>query len=328
MSQPYEGVVGSPPVSAADRSLATPLPFEETEHIVDGGRGIEIHAYDWGGTGPTLVLAHATGLHAHVWIPLVERLRASFRCIGVDLMAQGASSAPTDGNLSWDGVAAGLCAVLDHFGLSGRGDVYGIGHSQGGYAILESERRRSGTYASVFVHEPVVFPVPPGMKPGDTWPENHMAQLTIRRRRTFPSVEYAIANFMKKPPFGMCERSVVESYVRWGFEATGVVTDEGEEIGLLCSPETEAGLFSCSTTDIFENLGEITCRSTYGLGEEPGNFGEVVPRAAAATPNATLLRLPGRTHFGIIEGIDEMAVVVRDHLLGTAATSSTTADQG
>ena len=299
--------------------VAALLSFPEVEHIIDAPGAITMHAYDWGGTGPDLVLAHATGLHAHVWVPLVARLRWSFRCIGVDLMGQGASSLPSNGDHSWNGVAAGLVSVLEHFGLAGRGDVYGIGHSQGGFAVLEAELRRPGTFASVFVHEPVVFPQLPGRNPGDPWPDNPMAVLTSRRRRTFVSAEAAVANFAKKPPFGQCDRSVVQSYVYWGFRPTGIVDDHGDaEIGLVCSPETEAGLFRASVTDIFSRLSELRCHVTYGLGEEEGNFGEVVPLAAAATPNGELLRLPGRTHFGILEGIDEMAVVVRDSLLGSS----------
>lgn len=299
------------------------LSFPEVEHVIDAPGGIRMRAYDWGGTGPTLVLAHATGLHAHVWLPLVTHLRQSFRCIGVDLMGQGASSLPDNGDHSWHGVAAGLVSVLEHFGLAGRGDVYGIGHSQGGYAVLEAELRRPGTFRSVFVHEPVVFPPMPGMNPGDTWPDNPMAVLTRRRRRTFASADVAIANFAKKPPFGRCDRSVVEAYVYWGFRPTGVVDDQGNaEIGLVCSPETEAALFSASVTDIFNRLPQLGCDVTYGLGEEAGNFEGIVPLAAAATPKGTLLRLPGRTHFGILEGVDEMAVIIRDCLLGSSDVST------
>ena len=133
----------------------------------------------------------------------------------------------------------------------------------------------------------------------------------------------AIANFAKKPPFGQCDRSVVQSYVYWGFHPTGVIDAQGDaEIGLVCSPETEAGLFRSSVTDIFGRLSQLRCHVTYGLGEEAGNFGEVVPLAAAATPNGELLRLPARTHFGILEGIDEMAVVIRASLLGSSDASS------
>lgn len=303
-------------MSSARPAWFVDRPFHEVEHVIDGGRGIEMHAYDWSGSGPTLVLAHATGLHAHIWLPLVAQLRGSFRCVGVDLMAQGSSSAPTDGDLRWAGVASGLVAVLDALELSHRGDVYGIGHSQGGYAVLEAELQRPGTFASLFVHEPVVFPPMPNMVPGDTWPSNPMSVLTRRRRRTFASHEAAVRNFSSKPPFGRCDAAVVESYVHWGFRPTGRTNETGEaEIGLVCSPETEGGLFEGSVTDIFFRLGLLGCPVTYGLGEEEGTFTEVVPRAAEATPDGRLLHLPGRTHFGVLEGTDEISRIMRNALL-------------
>ena len=304
-------------MSSGNHASSVGAPFGEVEHVIDGGRGIYMHAYDWGGDGPPLVLAHATGLHAHVWLPMVERLRMTFRCIGVDLMAQGASSGPADGDLRWDGVASSLVAVLDALELSGRGDVYGVGHSQGGFAVIEAELRRPGTFASLFVHEPVVFPPMAGMLPGDTWPSNPMSILTRRRRRTFVSHDIAVKNFAAKPPFERCDPEVVESYVRWGFRPTGVVSENGEEeIGLVCSPETEGDLFEGSVTDVFSRLPMLHCPVIYGLGEELGGFTDVVPLAAVATSRGRLLHLPGRTHFGILEGIDDMSVVVREALLG------------
>lgn len=310
--------IGAPVVSnPVPEDLAARLrPYDEVEHVIDAGRGIRMHAYDWGGNGPTLVLSHATGLHAHVWLPLVTELRSSFRCVGIDLMAQGASSAPTDNNLHWDGVAAGVVAVLDHLELSGHGEAFAIGHSQGGYAVLEAELRRPHTFQSIFAYEPVVFPPLPGMSPGDVWPDNPMAVLTRRRRRTFVSADAAVTNFASKPPFGRCDHSVIESYVHWGFQPTGVVSESGEQqIGLRCSPETEAGLFQGSVTDVFSRLPQLATRVVYGLGEEPGTFIDVVPRAHEETPHSSLLHFPGRTHFGILEDVKDMAVIVRDALL-------------
>lgn len=238
-------------------------------------------------------------------------------------MAQGASSAPADGDLKWAGVASGLVAVLDALDLSRRGDVYGIGHSQGGYAVLEAELQRPGTFASLFVYEPVVFPPMPGMAPGDTWPSNAMSVLARRRRRTFASSDRAVANFSSKPPFEKCDAAVVESYVHWGFRPTGMSNDGGEvEIGLVCPPETEAGLFEGSVTDIFGRLGLLGCPVTYGLGEQTGSFTELVPSAAQATPNGRLLHLPGRTHFGILEGTEEMAKIACGALLDGGGVDS------
>ena len=321
---PHSSLRGSPVGSSSVPNVSDTSSLDqrrgEVEHTVDAGRGITIHSYDWGGTGPTLVLAHATGLHAHVWQPLVARLRSSFHCIGVDLMAQGSSTAPTDGDLRWDGVATGLVAVLDDLELSGRGDVYAVGHSQGGFAVIEAELRRPGTFAAIFAYEPVIFPSLPGVMPDGTRPPNPMAVLTRRRRRTFVSHDAAVANFSSKPPFKQCDPEVIESYVRWGFRLTGVVADNGDaEIGLVCSPETEGDLFEGVATDVFPRLPDLRCPVVYGLGDEPGNFSVVVPLAAENTPQGRLLRLPGRTHFGILEGTDQISTIVTDALLGSSS---------
>ena len=46
--------------------------------------GVEVAAYDLGGKGPPLLLAHATGFHAHVFVPLAGRLAGRFHCFAFD----------------------------------------------------------------------------------------------------------------------------------------------------------------------------------------------------------------------------------------------------
>ena len=62
-----------------------------------------------------------------------------------------------------------------------------------------------------------------------------------------------------------------------------------------------------------ERLPQIGCEVTLGLAEltNPG-FLMAVPLQAERLRHATLLHFPGRTHFGILERIDEMAAVLRD----------------
>ena len=83
-------------LTASDHSLhpLIELPFDEINDSFTTDDGVIIQTYDWGGEGPPLLLAHATGLHAHVWLPLVQRLRSSFHCYAIDARAQGDSTAP------------------------------------------------------------------------------------------------------------------------------------------------------------------------------------------------------------------------------------------
>lgn len=291
-----------------DGPIAT-LPFPETVRTFPSSQGVTVVTYDWGGDGPPLILAHATGLHAHVWLPLVQRLRTRFHCYGVDLRAQGATSAPDDGNFSWKGVTDDFVAALDGLGLSGRGDVRGIGHSQGGFAVLSGALARPGTFAAIFGMEPVVFRPLPGHEPFAP-AQNFMADMTRKRRRTFPSRQAAFDNFKAKMPFQHSDDDVIAAYVQWGFEDLADGT-----IGLVCPPEHEAALFEHSHGNLMDHLHELTARVTIALSEHANEgFAASCPEQAERIPGARLLHLPGRTHFGILEGTDEMAAVVADAL--------------
>ncbi len=48
-----------------------PVPPAHAPVMVTGSGGLRLAAYGFGGAGPPLVLAHATGFHAHVWLPLL-----------------------------------------------------------------------------------------------------------------------------------------------------------------------------------------------------------------------------------------------------------------
>src|SRR5579864_2512965 len=100
---------------------------------VNAPDGMQLAAYDFGGDGPPVILAHATGFHTHVFLPMIVLLRSSFRCYGFDLPGHGASPAPPDGDFSWRRFAGGALAVSDAFGLE---QPLGLGHSCGGAVLV------------------------------------------------------------------------------------------------------------------------------------------------------------------------------------------------
>lgn len=80
---------------------------------------------------------------------------------------------------------------------------------------------------------------------------------------------------------------------------------------LKCRTANEAELFSHSQTDTLNQLGTIACRVTLGLSENTApNFLESVPEQHRRLNNSQLLRFANRTHFGVLEGIDEMADII------------------
>lgn len=202
--------------SSATRTPLYSLPFPETVRRFPSSGGLQIPSYDWGGDGPPLIIAHATGLHAHTYAPLAARLRSHFHCYALDIRGQGDAGVPDDGDFAWAGVADDFTAVLDGLGLSGRGDVYGVGHSQGGYSVLQGEILRPGTFAGLFGFEPVVFTLPEGhtFNPGDS----AMVVQARKRREVFASREAAYENYRSKPPFSLIDDDALRAYVEWGLD--------------------------------------------------------------------------------------------------------------
>jgi pimeloyl-ACP methyl ester carboxylesterase len=269
---------------------------------VESSDGVTIPIYDLGGDGPPLLLCHATGLHGRVYLPLLARLRSSFHCVTVDLRGQGSAGVPANDRFAWDAITDDVAAVLDAIGWAGRGDVAGIGHSMGGFAVMTAEERRPGTFSQLFAFEPVIFPVDP------TRTSDVMAGPARKRRRVFASRTEAYENYRSKLPFSTIDDDCVRAYVDWGFRdlSEGTVT-------LLCEPENEAKVFENSMTTFYDRLPDFTVPTVFGVAEFTNEgFAMFVPRHAERAANGTLMRFEQRTHFGLLERIDDMAAVITD----------------
>ena len=55
--------------------------------------GVEVAAWDLGGSGAALLFAHATGFHGHVWQPLAAHLDG-LHCYSFDERGHGDSTMP------------------------------------------------------------------------------------------------------------------------------------------------------------------------------------------------------------------------------------------
>ena len=311
----------------------TALPFPEVQDCFTTNDGVVIQTYDWGGDGPPLLFAHATGLHAHVWVPLAQRLRAHFHCYAIDARAQGDSTAPagaqalvdqanepaatpnspkSKSGFAWDNITHEYATAMDIWGLSGRGDVFGLGHSQGGFALLSAALARPGTFAHIFGFEPVIFPAPANAVEGHPM-DNHMASIARKRREVFGSKREAYENYRGKLPFKMADDDVTRSYVHWGFDELVDGT-----VRLKCRAAWEGELFSLAMSNLFHRLPGIDCQVTLGIAEfTTPNFTDSIPMQQAQMPNSTVMHFPGRSHFGPLENTDEMATIVRNTFLGS-----------
>lgn len=287
--------------------LNSPLPESELIVSPDGTR---IATYDLGGSGTDVLFVHATGFHAGVWTPLIASLDG-IRPALLDVRGHGRSSIPASG-MDWHGTAEDVLAAIDALGLD---EPFGVGHSMGGASLLLAEIARPGTFAGLWLFEPIVFP--PELAAGDPR-ENPLSAGARRRRDRFESFDEAYANFASKRPFDALDPQALAAYVLGGF------VDDGNGVTLRCRPEVEASTYEMgSQHDAWEHLGDLTCPVVVARGSDavagPATF---APRVAERITGAVLEDYPDLGHFGPLEDPSALAGAVHAAIAAAVTPSS------
>ena len=210
------------------------------------------------------------------------------------------SQVPTELELAWSGMADDLLAVLsaDRFPL---GPLHGIGHSMGGAALVLAAARRPAVFRSLWLYEPVIFPM------GDsplTDGENPMSRGAARRRDRFDSLEHAYENYRSKPPLDKLHPDALRAYVDGGFSAS----PDGS-VSLRCRPRIEAEVFRHAATSgawSYAETLEIPVAVVVGSSADAGP-GVFAPAVADALPLGTLVERRHLGHFGPLEDPAAMA---------------------
>jgi pimeloyl-ACP methyl ester carboxylesterase len=281
-----------------------PAPPPVPSHPVPSTDGVTLALHDLGGDGAPLLLCHPTGFLAMTWAPLAAELAGVAHCWALDFRGHGDSTAPDSGDFAWTGMADDVLAVVDHLGLA---KVRAAGHSMGGAALLMAEQRRPGTFAGLWLYEPIVFPRAEGRASGP----NPMSAAAGRRRPRFPDRETAYANFASKPPLNTLAPAALRAYVDQGLRDV----PGNDAVELKCTPEVESSVFdSGATPSTFARLGEVRCHVTVAVSGDGDGPAQIAPLIVDALPDGTLERHPTLTHFGPMEDPARMAAAVRTAL--------------
>jgi lipase len=214
--------------------------------------------WEFPGSGPTVLFAHATGFHARCWDQIVCRLPVAWRVIAVDLRGHGRSFQAVRRPTRWKQFGEDVAAIAQTLGLR---DAIGVGHSMGGHSVLHSVTLRPETYGSLLLLDPVVMP--PRFY-GTPLMNDHY---TRKRRNQWSSGEEMFERYQSRAPFSTWDRETLHDYCRYALR-------EGTTV-LACDPDFEASIYeACSDAEsnLHPDLPKISCpalviRSKFDMGE-------------------------------------------------------------
>lgn len=275
----------------------------EVTYTVTTDDGVRIAVHHLGGSGPPLLMVHATGLCGQVFEPVARLLGERFGCVASDQRGHGQSGRPAGGDYSWSGFALDVLAVVDGLKLEGpklEGTVLerpvALGHSSGATALVLAELARPGTFGGLWCYEPALFGVHDNARLADQ--ARGLAAGARRRREVFGSRRDARERWAAKAPFSSFAPAALDAYVDGGLEDL----PDGR-VRLRCRPEDEARIYEAGAGhDAWDRLGQVTCPTTVAWGELSTTFGpEQAQAVASRLPHGGVEAMAGLGHFGPLE---------------------------
>jgi pimeloyl-ACP methyl ester carboxylesterase len=174
------------------------------------GDGVGLHARDWGGRGPAVLLLHGLASNARIWDGVGPRLvGAGLRVAALDLRGHGASDQPGSG-YDFAGVGRDLAAVLHGLGLE---RPLLVGHSWGANVALQFAADRPGAVAGLALVDGALLGVA-------EWAG--ATREGVRRRLAPPRFAVPLADWLAQAdrfdPGGSAGQPWVRDYLRAGVE--------------------------------------------------------------------------------------------------------------
>jgi len=265
---------------------------------------VNVAVHDFGGSGRALLFSHATGFHAHCYLPIADRLDDRFHSYALDYRGHGDTPRPDDWQVDWERYGDDAVAAAEL--VAPNGGLIGFGHSMGGAALLMAAHRKPGLFDLIIAYEPIVFPQAwdPGYDPDKPLP---IAEGARRRRASFGSFEHALDNYSSKPPLSMLDPDCLRLYVGHGFRPAP------EGVRIVCDPEHEARTFEQGAHHrTWDLLPDIHTRVVvFGSGDENGPA-LVAESVAQQLPNAAYIHQPDANHFQPLVDPADTATLITD----------------
>jgi pimeloyl-ACP methyl ester carboxylesterase len=266
------------------------------------GDGSRFALHDLGGSGPAVLICHATGFCGGAYSPLARALGDRFHLWALDMPGHGDSDDPPGGDFAWGAMVADVVTATRAIAAGPLACV--VGHSMGGAVALQAAAEDPALFAAAYLYEPII--VPPADATRRTG-KNPMADGARRRQDTFASRPEALWRYASRPPLADLSAGSLASYVEHGFRANGDGT-----VTLKCSPENEARTFesSASITTVSVAAAALPTLIVTGATSALASMG---PPVVDALPNAELRIHRHLGHFGPLQAPEVIADEIAAH---------------
>ncbi len=282
------------------------------DHIFQGTDG-DFHYIDWGGPGPIAHFAHATGLCAGSYDPLVARLKPSLRVFGMDDRGHGRTTAPADPRKlkNWDIFVEDLELFFEHLGEP----VIAMGHSRGATVSLLLTVKRPELIRALVLIDPTILPYSwmwwwyLAKKTGFARRVSIVAR-AVKRKSVWPDRETILSAYKNKAAFRTWQDGFLEAYIKDGTEKT-----ENGKVRLCCEPAWESKCFAVCPHDIWRFIPRLKKPVLVLYGAESDTFlAPAAKRFRNKVPDATFKCFEETSHFVPMERPDASVNAISDFL--------------
>jgi pimeloyl-ACP methyl ester carboxylesterase len=248
-------------------------------------RDVRLHALDFGGDGPPLIMLHSTGFGGWMWKPMVAALAPHFRIIAPEQRGHG-DSEKTDAGYDFATLAEDMEQLFEALGLE---EVYGVGHSSGGTTLAMNGALHPGRVRRLLLVEPIL---PRFAQPSPDLGPNPMAERARKRRAGFSSPDEMYQSFRGRPPFDTWQDEALRLYCE-----EGTLAAEGGVV-LKCPPEYEARFYEAvgqfDRLDLIQKA-EVQVRTLWGERSNVAPGKSPAPHGFGLPGEARIVK--GTTHF-------------------------------
>ncbi len=208
-----------------------------------------------GGDAPLLHFAHATGLNAQTYVPLLDMLCDGHRVVASDMRGHGRSRLPANPEKlkGWETFERDLEQTL----VSLAEPALLVGHSIGATISIMLAARRPELVSGVIAIEPSFVSYAEAeaadrVRAAGGLYDFEMARVAAKRRARWPSVEAAKQAYQGRGMFLTWPDEWLANYL-----AAGLRPSRSGGWRLSCSPAWECATFRAVTTEVWRRLPQL-----------------------------------------------------------------------